>query len=60
MPKVQEGEVIKLKETVTVYATDKHKHAEAGAKLTMHPKLAEYLSKKGWVTSDAKKSGKKD
>jgi len=60
MPKVEQGEVIKLKETVTVYATDKHKHAEAGSKLTMHPKLAEYLTKKGWVSSEPKKAAKKD
>lgn len=49
------GQVIKMKEKTKVFATDKHQYATSGDELTMHPTLAEYLIKKGWVTKDKPK-----
>lgn len=50
MPKVTKGEVIKLKEKKTVYATDAHPYAKAGEELRLHPKQVEHQKKKGFVT----------
>jgi hypothetical protein len=50
MPKVTQGEVIKLKEKKTVYATDAHPFAKAGEELRMHPKQVEHQKAKGFVT----------
>lgn len=59
MPKVTNGgEVIDLQKKETVYATEKHKYAGIGDELKLHPKTADYLIKKGWVSKEKPKAGK--
>lgn len=52
-----EGEVVDLKEKTTVYSTDKDPHHETGEEMSVHPKVAEKLIKKGLATE--KPVGKK-
>lgn len=54
----QGGEIVDLRDRVTVYATEQHQYAKPGEKLVMTKHLANYLAKKkggAWV----RKSGPK-
>ena len=53
--KEKKGKIVKAKERVTVYATDKAKYVEAGTKMVVTPTLAEKLLTKGKATKDAPK-----
>jgi hypothetical protein len=49
------GEVVKLQEKVTVYATEKCRYIAKGAEIKVHPLLAKKLIKAGKATEKAQK-----
>lgn len=60
MPKVKEGEVIKLRDKVEVVSTDKDPYHITGEKFKVHPKVAEKLYANGLAkpTKEATKDSK--
>ncbi|MBD8389658.1 hypothetical protein [Dysgonomonas sp. BGC7] len=51
----KKGEVIKLNEKVTVYATDKSRHYKKGEEIKVHQVLADKLIAAGKATKESPK-----
>lgn len=54
------GDVINLRDKVTVYSTDKDPHHKTGDPIVCHPKIAQDIVKRGLATEAKTSSSKKD
>lgn len=54
--KTKQGDIINLRDKVTVYSADKDPHHKTGTAISVHPKQAQALYKRGFVTLEPAQS----